>query len=52
MQPVSVESFSEWRREIPLDSLVEAINFCFEFGILGSGRFGTAITSVSAGDSL
>jgi hypothetical protein len=52
MQPVSVETFSEWRREIPLDSLVEAINFCFEFGILGSGRFGTAITSVSAGDSL
>jgi len=48
MQPITVETFSEWRREIPLDSLVETINFCFEFGILGSGRFDTTATSVDA----
>ncbi len=48
MQSISVETFSEWRRELPLDNLVETINFCFEFGILGSGRFGTTVTSVDA----
>jgi hypothetical protein len=48
IQPITVETFSEWRREIPLDSLVETINFCFEFGILGSGRFDTVVTSIDA----
>jgi hypothetical protein len=50
MQPITVETFSEWRREIPLDSLVETINFCFEFGILGSGRFDTTVTSIGPHD--
>jgi len=48
IQPITVETFSEWKREIPLDSVVETINFCFEFGILGSGRFDTVVTLVDA----
>lgn len=50
IQSITVETFSEWRREIPLDSLVETINFCFEFGILGSGRFDTVVTTVNSTD--
>jgi hypothetical protein len=51
MQPVTVETFSEWRREIPLDNLVETINFCFDFGILGSGKFDAVVTSISSQDT-
>lgn len=50
MQPITVETFSEWRREIPLDSIVETINFCFEFGILGSKRFSTTVGVVDPHD--
>lgn len=35
IQTISVETFSEWRREIPIDSLVETINFCFKYGVFG-----------------
>ena len=48
VQPVTVETFSEWRREIPIDGIVEFINFCFEFGILGSDRFSTVVSVVDA----
>lgn len=50
MQPISVETFSEWRREIPMDSVVEYINFCFEMGVLGSNRFSAVVTSVGPTD--
>jgi hypothetical protein len=36
MQSITVDTFSEWRREIPINSLVETINFCFKYGILGT----------------
>jgi hypothetical protein len=52
IQPVTVETFSEWRREIPIDSLVETINFCFEFGILGSNNFNAVVTSIGPQDIL
>jgi hypothetical protein len=52
MQSITVETFSEWRREIPLDNLVETINFCFEWGILGSNRFSTTVTSLGPQDTL
>jgi hypothetical protein len=52
IQPISVETFSEWRREIPMDSVVETINFCFEFGVLGSGRFSTVVTSLGPQDAM
>ena len=33
LQSITLETFTEWRREIPLNAnnLVEAINFCFEY---------------------
>jgi hypothetical protein len=51
IQPITVETFSEWRREIPLDSVVETINFCFNFGILGSNKFDAVVTSISSHDT-
>jgi hypothetical protein len=50
MQSISIETFSEWRREIPIESIVERINFCFEFGLLGSGRFDSVVTSIDMND--
>jgi len=38
LQSVNVECYSEWRREIPIDRLVETINFCFNYGIFGSNN--------------
>lgn len=37
MQDITLNTFSEWRREIPISSsnLIEAINFCFNIGALG-----------------
>lgn len=52
MQSIMVETFSEWRREIPLASLVETINFCFEFGLLGSDRFDSVVTSIGPTDAI
>lgn len=52
IQPITVETFSEWRREIPIENLVETINFCFEFGILGSSRFNAVVTSLGPQDIL
>jgi hypothetical protein len=34
-QSVTIDTFSEWRIEIPIDSLIERINFCFNYNILG-----------------
>lgn len=36
-QSITVETYSEWRRAIPIDanSLVDTINFCFQVGIFG-----------------
>jgi hypothetical protein len=41
LQSVTLETYSEWRREIPINanSLIEAINFCFNYGILGSNQY-------------
>lgn len=52
MQTVSVETFSEWKREIPIDSVVEMINFCFNFGIFASdGPFVTTTTNINITDT-
>jgi hypothetical protein len=51
MESISVETFSEWRREIPMDNVVEYINFCFEFGLLGSNRFDNVVTSIGPSDT-
>jgi hypothetical protein len=52
LQTISIETYSEWRREIPIDSIVEMINFCFSFGLFSSGRFVTDTTSINISDSI
>jgi hypothetical protein len=48
LQSITLETYSEWRREIPINanSLIETINFCFEIGVFGKPgiEFTTAIT--------
>jgi hypothetical protein len=48
LQDITLRTYSEWRREIPINSsnLIEVINFCFDMGILGhSINFTTTVTS-------
>jgi hypothetical protein len=51
MQSITVETYSEWRREIPIDSLVETINFCFKYGLFGTEEFSTDTTLVDVSDT-
>lgn len=51
MQTISVETFSEWRREVPIDSIVDTINFCFNFGIFGSSESVSTITTLNTQDN-
>lgn len=46
LQSITVDTFSEWRREIPIDAndIVDAISFCFNYGLLGSSRFSSDVT--------
>jgi hypothetical protein len=48
LQSVTLNTFSEWRREIPINanSLIEAINFCFNMGVFGRPglEFTTSVT--------
>jgi hypothetical protein len=52
MQTVSVETFSEWKREIPVDGIVEMINFCFNYGLFSSGRFVTDSTYINISETV
>jgi len=36
LQSITVEAFSEWRRALPIENLVHAINFCFNYNIFGA----------------
>jgi len=38
LQSITIEAYSEWRIEIPIDasSLVDSINFCFKYGLFGN----------------
>lgn len=38
IQTINVDTYSEWRREIPIDQndIIDTINFCFEYGLLGN----------------
>jgi hypothetical protein len=53
LQSITVETYSEWRREIPIDAndLMDTINFCFNYGVLGSGSYSTDITVVTTEDN-
>jgi|2_EtaG_2_1085320.scaffolds.fasta_scaffold03295_2 hypothetical protein len=46
MQSITVETYSEWRRQIPVTSLTEVINFCFEYGLfdVDYGFSGVSVT--------
>ena len=50
LQDLTLTTFSEWRREIPISSsnLIEAINFCFNMGVFGHRgiQFSTVVDSV------
>lgn len=54
LQSISLETYSEWRREIPIDanSLIDTINFCFQYGLFSQERFVTDKTSVTFEDTL
>lgn len=49
LQDLTLQTYSEWRREIPISSsnLIETINFCFNMGVLGSTglNFTTTVTT-------
>jgi len=36
LQSITLETYSEWRREIPITNLLETINFCFKYGLFSS----------------
>lgn len=42
LQSINVETFSEWRIEVPINNLIEGINFCFNFQLFGSDSFSTS----------
>jgi len=46
MQSINVETYSEWRREIPVSNFVEILNFCFEYGLfkVSYGFEGVSVT--------
>jgi ssDNA-specific exonuclease RecJ len=53
LQTISVETFSEWKREIPIDSIMEMVNFCFNYGLFSSnGPFVTDSTYINISDSV
>lgn len=53
LQSITVETYSEWRREVPIDAndLIDTIHFCFNYGVLGSDIFSTNVTVVTIEDN-
>jgi len=52
IQSINVETFSEWRRELPIADIVETINFCFNFGILGGDSNVNVVTVLTTEDAV
>ena len=54
LQSITIETYSEWRREIPIDanSLVDAIAFCFKYGLFTQNRFSYDKELITFNDSL
>ncbi len=52
IQTITVETFSEWRREIPINNIIDTINFCFDFGLFGSNVSSKSTTILTSEDSL
>lgn len=51
IQTINVEAFSEWRREVPVDGVVETINFCFDYGLFGTDSFSNDTTVLTPDDT-
>jgi len=51
LQNINVETFSEWRREVPVSGLIETINFCFDVGIFGSDSTANIVTTLGPEDT-
>lgn len=54
IQSITVETFSEWRRSIPIaaNSLIDTINFCFQYGLFTQDRFVTDKTIITFADTI
>jgi hypothetical protein len=50
LQSITVEAYSEWRREIPIDNLLETISFCFKYGLFGTDEFSVDTTTTDISD--
>jgi len=53
LQNITLDTYSEWRREIPINAndLLETINFCFNYGLFGGENFATSTTLVTTEDN-
>lgn len=51
-QSITLDTFSEFRREIPIpsSSLIETIHFCFKYGLFTQNRFSTDIALINLDD--
>lgn len=54
MQSITVETYSEWRRAIPIDanSLLDTINFCFNYGLFSQNHYTTDKSIITFEDSI
>lgn len=54
LQSITVDTYSEWRRLVPIASnaIIDTINFCFNYGLLGGNRFSTDVTVVMTEDNM
>lgn len=50
IQTITLETYSEWRREVPIDDLLETISFCFKYGVFDSGSISTDIAIIDVND--
>lgn len=52
VQSISLDCYSEWRRHIPYNNLVETIAFCLQYGIIGGAEFSTDRIILTLEDAL
>ena len=50
IQSITLDTYSEWRREIPIDDLIETISFCFKYGVFDSGSISVDSTVININD--
>jgi hypothetical protein len=52
LQSITLDTYSEWRRHIPIaaNDLVESINFCFKYGLFSEDRYSNSVTIVTTDD--